>query len=122
MLEVIAEEHAAGRDLDQEGRRSSLSDAVRKRFGEPAELIAELENLSAAETQKRLRRLLTLTGEERAHWVTQARTHLERLTREREAESCAHTRAVDSDDHWNGDRGQRGHDRVVMIAHGVHGA
>ncbi len=53
-------------DLDQEGRRSSLSDAVRKRFGEPAELIAELEDLRAAETQKRLRRLLTLTGEERA--------------------------------------------------------
>ena len=26
-----------------------------------------------------------LTGEEREHWVTQARTHLERLTREREA-------------------------------------
>jgi len=43
-----------------------LSDAVRKRFGEPAELIAELEDLRAAETQKRLRRLLTLTGEERA--------------------------------------------------------
>jgi predicted O-methyltransferase YrrM len=43
-----------------------LSDAVRKRFGEPAELIAELEDLRAAETQERLRRLLTLTGEERA--------------------------------------------------------
>jgi len=43
-----------------------LPDAVRKRFGEPAELIAELEDLRAAETQQRLRRLLTLTGEERA--------------------------------------------------------
>ncbi|HJX46540.1 MAG TPA: methyltransferase domain-containing protein [Gaiellaceae bacterium] len=43
-----------------------MSDAVRKRFGEPAELIAELEDLRAAETQERLRRLLTLTGEERA--------------------------------------------------------
>ena len=43
-----------------------MSDAVRKRFGGPAELIAELEDLRAAETQKRLRRLLTLTGEERA--------------------------------------------------------
>jgi len=42
-----------------------LSDAVRKRFGEPAELIAELEDVRAA-TQERLRRLLTLTGEERA--------------------------------------------------------
>ena len=43
-----------------------MSDAVRKRFGEPAELIAELEDLRAAETQERLRRLLTMTGEERA--------------------------------------------------------
>ena len=43
-----------------------MPDAVRKRFGEPAELIAELEDLRAAETQQRLRRLLTLTGEERA--------------------------------------------------------
>src|SRR5437879_2958139 len=55
-----------GHDLDQGGRRLSLPDAVRKRFGEPAELIAELEDLRAAETQQRLRRLLTLTGEERA--------------------------------------------------------
>ena len=29
-----------------------MSDAVRKRFGEPAELIAELADLRAAETQK----------------------------------------------------------------------
>ena len=43
-----------------------MPDAVRKRFGEPAELITELEDLRAAETQQRLRRLLTLTGEERA--------------------------------------------------------
>src|SRR5207244_8984961 len=55
-----------GHDLGQEGRRLSLPDAVRRRFGEPAELIAELEDLRAAETQERLRRLLTPTGEERA--------------------------------------------------------
>ena len=41
-----------------------MSDAVRKR--EPAELIAELDDLRAVETQERLRRLLTLTGQERA--------------------------------------------------------
>lgn len=66
MLEVIAEEHAARHDRDHEGRRSSLSDAVRKRFGQTAELVAELQDRRAAETQERLRRLLTLTGEERA--------------------------------------------------------
>jgi ubiquinone/menaquinone biosynthesis C-methylase UbiE len=43
-----------------------LSDAVRKRFGQTAELLAELQDRRAAETQERLRRLLTLTGEERA--------------------------------------------------------
>jgi SAM-dependent methyltransferase len=43
-----------------------LSDAVRKRFGETAGLIAEQQDLRAAATQETLRRLLTLTGEERA--------------------------------------------------------
>jgi ubiquinone/menaquinone biosynthesis C-methylase UbiE len=66
MLEVNRGETRRGHGLDQERRRSSLSDAVRKRFGGPPELIAELEDVRAAETQERLRRLLTLTGEERA--------------------------------------------------------
>src|SRR5260370_37248045 len=62
MLEVIAEEHAAGTISTREGGVRALPDAVRKRFGGPAELIAELEDLRAA-TRERLRRLLTLTGE-----------------------------------------------------------
>jgi len=41
-------------------------DAVRKRFGKTAGLIAEQQDLRAAATQERLRRLLTLTGGERA--------------------------------------------------------
>jgi ubiquinone/menaquinone biosynthesis C-methylase UbiE len=41
-------------------------DAVRKRFSETAALVAEHQDRRAAETQTRLRRLLTLTGEERA--------------------------------------------------------
>jgi ubiquinone/menaquinone biosynthesis C-methylase UbiE len=43
-----------------------LTDAIRKRFGETAELVAEQQDRRAAATQERLRRLLTLTGEERA--------------------------------------------------------
>jgi SAM-dependent methyltransferase len=42
-----------------------LSGAVRKRFGETAELVGEQHDRRAAATQERLRRLLTLTGEER---------------------------------------------------------
>jgi ubiquinone/menaquinone biosynthesis C-methylase UbiE len=42
-----------------------LSDAVRKRFGETAELVAEQQDRRIAETRERLRRMLTLTGEER---------------------------------------------------------
>lgn len=42
-----------------------MSDAVRKRFGETAELVAQQDRRTAA-TQERLRHLLTLTGEERA--------------------------------------------------------
>ncbi|HSP74368.1 MAG TPA: class I SAM-dependent methyltransferase [Gaiellaceae bacterium] len=43
-----------------------MSDAVRKRFGETAELVAAQQDRRAAETEAELRRLLTLTGEERA--------------------------------------------------------
>ena len=43
-----------------------MSDAIRKRFGETAELVAEQQDRRTAETGERLRRLLTLTGEERA--------------------------------------------------------
>ena len=43
-----------------------MSDAVRKRFGEAAELVGEQSDRRAAATQERLRRLLTLTGEQRA--------------------------------------------------------
>ena len=43
-----------------------MSDAVRKRFGETASLLAGQQDRRAAETDAHLRRLLTLTGEERA--------------------------------------------------------
>ena len=43
-----------------------MDDAVRKRFGETAGLVAEQQDRRAAATAERLRRLLTLTGEERA--------------------------------------------------------
>ena len=43
-----------------------MTDALRKRFGETAQLVAEQQDRRAAETGERLRRLLTLTGEERA--------------------------------------------------------
>lgn len=43
-----------------------MSDAVRKRFGETAELVAQQQDRRPAATQERLRHLLTLTGEERA--------------------------------------------------------
>ena len=43
-----------------------MSDAVRKRFGETADLIAQQQDARAAATAERLRRLLTLTGDERA--------------------------------------------------------
>jgi len=43
-----------------------LSDALRKRFGETAELVAQQQDRRTAATQERLRHLLTLTGEERA--------------------------------------------------------
>jgi len=43
-----------------------LSDAVRKRFGETAALVAQQQDRRTAATQERLRHLLTLTGEERA--------------------------------------------------------
>ena len=42
-----------------------MSDAGRKCFGETAELVAERQDRCAAETQARLRRLLTLAGGER---------------------------------------------------------
>jgi SAM-dependent methyltransferase len=43
-----------------------LSDAVRKRFGERAELAGEENDRRAAATRERLRRLLTVTGGQRA--------------------------------------------------------
>jgi ubiquinone/menaquinone biosynthesis C-methylase UbiE len=43
-----------------------VSDAVRKRFGETAGLVAEEQDRRAAVTRERLQRLLRLTGEERA--------------------------------------------------------
>lgn len=43
-----------------------MSDAVRKRFGENAEAIAAQQDARTAATAERVRRLLTLTGEERA--------------------------------------------------------
>ncbi|HEY6055108.1 MAG TPA: class I SAM-dependent methyltransferase, partial [Gaiellaceae bacterium] len=43
-----------------------MSDAVRKRFGETAELVAAQQDRRAAETEQQLRALLSLTGEERA--------------------------------------------------------
>lgn len=43
-----------------------MSDAVRKRFGETAELVAAQQDRRAAETEAELRRMLVLTGEERA--------------------------------------------------------
>jgi len=43
-----------------------VDDAVRKRFGETAGLVAEQQDRRAAATRERLGRLLTLTGEERA--------------------------------------------------------
>ncbi len=42
-----------------------MTDALRKRFGETAELVAEQQDRRAAETRERLGRLLTFTGEER---------------------------------------------------------
>ncbi len=42
-----------------------MSDTVRKRFGETAELVAQQQDRRTAATQERLRHLLTLTGEER---------------------------------------------------------
>ncbi len=42
-----------------------MSGAVRKRFGESAELVGEQHDRRVAATQERLRRLLTLTGEQR---------------------------------------------------------
>ena len=43
-----------------------MTDAVRKRFGETAALIAENQDRRTAETSERLRRLLAPSGEERA--------------------------------------------------------
>jgi ubiquinone/menaquinone biosynthesis C-methylase UbiE len=43
-----------------------MTDAVRKRFGETAALIAEHQDRRTAETSERLHRLLAPTGEERA--------------------------------------------------------
>ncbi|HEY6029972.1 MAG TPA: class I SAM-dependent methyltransferase [Gaiellaceae bacterium] len=43
-----------------------MSAAVRKRFGETAELVAAQQDRRAAETEQQLRALLSLTGEERA--------------------------------------------------------
>jgi ubiquinone/menaquinone biosynthesis C-methylase UbiE len=43
-----------------------MSDATRKRFAETAELLAAHQDRQAAATQERLRRLLTLRGDERA--------------------------------------------------------
>ena len=44
---------------------SAVTDAVRKRFGETARLLAEQQDRRAVETQARLRSMLSLTGEER---------------------------------------------------------
>lgn len=52
--------------MNQERRRLRLSDPVRKRLGQTAALVAELQDRRAAETLEQLRRLLRLTGEERA--------------------------------------------------------
>ena len=65
-LQVIAGQHAAGHDLEPGRRRLRLSDPVRERLGETAAVVAELQDRRAAETLERLRRLLKLTGEERA--------------------------------------------------------
>src|SRR6266508_5885457 len=65
MLELIAERAPRERCRPRR-RRWSLSDAVRKRFGETAELVAQQQDRRTAATQERLRHLLTLTGEERA--------------------------------------------------------
>ena len=43
-----------------------MSDALRKRFGETTEPVAQQQDRRKAATQERLRHLLTLTGEERA--------------------------------------------------------
>src|SRR6266542_1251227 len=43
-----------------------VTDAVRKRFGETAALVAEHQDRRAAETAERLRRLLAPSGDERA--------------------------------------------------------
>jgi ubiquinone/menaquinone biosynthesis C-methylase UbiE len=43
-----------------------LSDAVRKRFGATADRVAALQEARAAETERRLRELLSLRGDERA--------------------------------------------------------
>jgi Methylase involved in ubiquinone/menaquinone biosynthesis len=43
-----------------------MTDPVRKRFGETAALVAELQDRRAEETRERLRSLLTFSGDERA--------------------------------------------------------
>jgi SAM-dependent methyltransferase len=43
-----------------------VSEAIHKRFGETAAALGELQDKRAAETEARLARLLTLTGDERA--------------------------------------------------------
>jgi ubiquinone/menaquinone biosynthesis C-methylase UbiE len=65
MLELIAAARVAGAISNREGRWS-VSGAVRKRFAEAAELLGEQHDRRAAAMRERLRRLLTLAGEERA--------------------------------------------------------
>jgi methylase of polypeptide subunit release factors len=43
-----------------------VADEIRKRFGETAALIAEQQDRRAAETLERVRRIVPLTGRERA--------------------------------------------------------
>jgi ubiquinone/menaquinone biosynthesis C-methylase UbiE len=46
--------------------RRGMNDAARRRFGETAELVAARQDERAAETEQRVRALLTLRGDERA--------------------------------------------------------
>jgi len=66
MLELIAPGARRGSDLEQGGGAGPLSDPVRKGVGESADLGREQDDRHAAATRERLRRLLTLTGEQRA--------------------------------------------------------
>ena len=60
-----------------------MSDAVRKRFGATAELVAAQQDRRAAETEAELRRLLSLAGEERAAGTISTREEALDLVRRR---------------------------------------